>query len=71
MNMSAVTKNKTYGSIAGLWVITQKSLLGEDIWKSLRRTTDDDDGRQVIAIAHLALIEIIAQCYLRKKNHVQ
>jgi hypothetical protein len=29
--MSAVTKNKTYGSIAGLWVITQKSLLGEDI----------------------------------------
>ena len=41
---------------------------GEDLWKSLRRTTDhrrrttddeddddDDDGRQVMAIAHLAL----------------
>jgi hypothetical protein len=28
---------------------------GEDFWKSLRRTTDDDDGRQVMAIAHLTL----------------
>ena len=28
---------------------------GEDFWKSLRRTTDDDDGRQVIAIAHMTL----------------
>ena len=27
---------------------------GEDFWKSLRRTTDDD-GRQVMAIAHLTL----------------
>jgi hypothetical protein len=24
---------------------------GEDFWKSLRRTTDDDDGRQVMAIS--------------------
>ena len=24
---------------------------GEDFWKSLRRTTDDDDGRQVMGIA--------------------
>ena len=55
------------------------SFRGEDIWKSLRRTTDDD-GRQVMAIAHMTLwarwatkilVEIIAQCYLRKKNHVQ
>jgi hypothetical protein len=28
---------------------------GEDFWKCLRRTTDDDDGRQVMAIAHLTL----------------
>ena len=28
---------------------------GEDFWKSLRRTTDEDDGRQVMAIAHLTL----------------
>ena len=28
---------------------------GEDFWKSLRCTTDDDDGRQVMAIAHLTL----------------
>jgi hypothetical protein len=28
---------------------------GEDFWKSLRRTTDDDDGRQVMAIAHMTL----------------
>jgi hypothetical protein len=26
---------------------------GEDFWKSLRRTTDDDDERQVMGIAHL------------------
>ena len=32
------------------------SFRGEDLWKRLRRTTDDDDdGRQVMAIAHLAL----------------
>jgi hypothetical protein len=28
---------------------------GEDFLKSLRRTTDDDDGRQVMAIAHMTL----------------
>ena len=28
------------------------SFRGEYFWKSLRRTTDDDDGRQVMAIAH-------------------
>ena len=28
---------------------------GEDFWKSLRRTTDDDDGRQVMGIAHMTL----------------
>jgi hypothetical protein len=32
---------------------------GEDFWKSLRRTTDerrtDDDGRQVMRIAHMTL----------------
>jgi hypothetical protein len=28
---------------------------GEDFWKSLRRTTDDYDGRQVMAIAHMIL----------------
>ena len=28
---------------------------GEDFWKSLRRTTDDNDGRQVMAIAHMTL----------------
>jgi hypothetical protein len=28
---------------------------GEDFWKSLRRKTDDDDGRQVMAIAQLTL----------------
>ena len=28
---------------------------GEDFWKSLRRTMDDDDGRQVMRIAHLTL----------------
>ena len=28
---------------------------GEDFWKSLRRTTDDDDGRQVMRIAHVTL----------------
>ena len=27
----------------------------EIFWKSLRRTTDDDDGHQVMAIAHLTL----------------
>jgi hypothetical protein len=27
----------------------------EDFWKSLRRTTDDDDGRQVMEIAHMTL----------------
>jgi hypothetical protein len=26
---------------------------GEDFLQSLRRTTDDDDGRQVMAIAHM------------------
>jgi hypothetical protein len=26
---------------------------GEDFLKSLRSTTDDDDGRQVMAIAHM------------------
>jgi hypothetical protein len=29
---------------------------GEDFWKSLRRTTDHDDGRQVMAIAHMTLL---------------
>ena len=28
---------------------------GEDFWKSLRQTMDDDDGRQVMAIAHVTL----------------
>jgi hypothetical protein len=28
---------------------------GEDFWKSLRRTTDDNDGRQVMRIAHMTL----------------
>jgi len=28
---------------------------GEDFLKQLRRTTDDDDGRQVMAIAHMTL----------------
>ena len=28
---------------------------GEDFWKSLRRTTNDDDGRQVMRIAHMTL----------------
>jgi hypothetical protein len=28
---------------------------GEDFWKSLRRTTNDDDGRQVMGIAHMTL----------------
>ena len=28
---------------------------GEDFWKSLRRTTDDDDGCQVMGIAHMTL----------------
>ena len=28
------------------------SFRGEDFWKSLQHTTDDDDGRQVMAIAH-------------------
>ena len=28
---------------------------GEDFWKRLRRTTDDDDGCQVMAIAHMTL----------------
>ena len=28
---------------------------GEDFWKSLRRTTDDNDRRQVMAIAQLTL----------------
>ena len=32
------------------WSITFR---GEDFLKSLRRTTDDDDERQVMAIAHL------------------
>ena len=31
------------------------SFRGEDFLKSLRRITDDDDGRQVMAIAHMAL----------------
>jgi hypothetical protein len=54
----------------------------ENLWKILRHTTDDDDddGRQVMTIADMTLwtrwanknlIEIIAQCYRRKKNHVQ
>ena len=28
---------------------------GEDFWKSLIRTTDDDDGRQLMGIAHMTL----------------
>jgi hypothetical protein len=40
--------------IAQLGVIALFSR-GEDFLKSLRRTTDDDDGRQVMAIAHLTL----------------
>ena len=28
---------------------------GEDFWKSLRRTTYDDDGRQVMRISHMTL----------------
>ena len=28
---------------------------GEDFWKSLRRTMDDDNGRQVMTIAHMTL----------------
>ena len=32
-----------------------RTFRGEDFWKSLRRTTDDDDGRQVMAIAHMTL----------------
>ena len=31
------------------------SFRGEDFWKSLLRITDDDDGRQVMAIALMAL----------------
>jgi len=36
------------------------SFRGEDFWKSLRRTTDGrtDDGRQVMAKAHLAFGQV-------------
>ena len=32
-NMAAVTKNRTYGKIAGFWVIIQKPLIISEIWQ--------------------------------------
>ena len=38
-----------------VWFNWSSSFRGKNLWKSLRRTTnDDDDGRQVMAMAHLA-----------------
>ena len=42
---------------------------GEDFWKFLRRTTDDDDGRQVMAIAHLNLWVRWAKNWWKKGNN--
>ena len=49
---------------------------GEDFWKSLRRTTDDgrttddDDGRQVMRIAHMTLwVRWAKNRFSLKKNH--
>ena len=35
-NMGAVTKNRTYGKIARLWVITQKPLIISKIWHGIK-----------------------------------
>ena len=35
------------------------SFRGEDLWKSLQGTTDDD-GRQVMAIAHMAPLDQVS-----------
>jgi hypothetical protein len=56
------------GPLSKLWIQTKfgfhwsSTLRGEDFWKSLRHTTDDDDGRQVMAIAHLTLSKIYLPC---------
>jgi hypothetical protein len=34
--MAAVTKNRTYGKIACLWVITQKPLIISVIWHGIK-----------------------------------
>ena len=35
-NMATVTKNRTYGKIAGFWVITQKLLIISKIWQRVK-----------------------------------
>jgi DNA-binding transcriptional regulator GbsR (MarR family) len=34
--MATVTKNRTYGKIAGFWVITQKPLIISEIWHGVK-----------------------------------
>jgi hypothetical protein len=41
---------------------------GEDFLKSLRRTTDDDDGRQVMAIAHLTRVRWAKKLLVNNKT---
>jgi hypothetical protein len=43
---------------------------GEDFLKSLRRTTDDDDGRQVMAIANQKQELPIQPCLLTDRNEM-
>ena len=45
---------------------------GEDFWKSLRHTTDNDNGRQVMAIAHMTLWVRWAKnmCTYQKSRHL-
>jgi hypothetical protein len=38
---------------------SSSSFRGEDLWKSLRGTTDDD-GHQVMAIAHMAPLDQVS-----------
>jgi hypothetical protein len=56
-----VYKNNLKNHIKFKYLIMTFYFRGEDFWKSLRRTTDgrqttdDDDGRQVMRIAHMTL----------------
>jgi DNA-binding transcriptional regulator GbsR (MarR family) len=34
--MADVTKNRTYGKIAGFWVISQKPLIISEIWHGIK-----------------------------------
>jgi hypothetical protein len=61
-NMATVTKNRTYGKIAGFWVITQKPLMISEIWHGVKNNQHSKIylpcNFEVNLITHLGVIAL-------------